>query len=53
MTRTWAVPADHDVVGLEVAVDEPLFVRGREPPPRGHEIFRISCQLRASDAPSR
>ena len=32
-----AVAPDHDVVGLEVAVHEPLLVRGREPAPRRHE----------------
>ena len=37
MTRTWLSRADHDVVGLEVAVDEPLLVRGRQPAPRRHE----------------
>ena len=32
-----AVPADHDVVGLEVPVDQPLFMRGGEAAPRGAE----------------
>jgi hypothetical protein len=31
------VAPDHDVVGLEIAVHQPLLVRGRQAPPRRHE----------------
>ena len=37
MTRTWPSFVDHDVVGLEVAVDEPRGVRGGEPAARREE----------------
>ena len=37
MTRTWPSCVDHDVVGLEVAVDEPGVVRRRQAAPRREE----------------